>query len=118
MLPKDREACKIQRKPLKVAQHYHRAQLQDLRTVICFYHQFGTAQFCSVVLDVSGQLPPVKRKAGRHRKRARYQSSDSETDDEDEDDEDDREEVEAKYRSMSMQSMMIWLATAGIFNRG
>ncbi|SJL10585.1 uncharacterized protein ARMOST_13973 [Armillaria ostoyae] len=114
MLPKDLESRNVQRKPLKVAQHYHHAQLQDLRTVIGFYHQFGTAQFSRVVLEVSGQLPPEKRKAGRHRKRVRYQSdSDCESDDEDEDeDEDDLEEEEADYRRKSMQP------TAGLSSRG
>ncbi|PBK63137.1 hypothetical protein ARMSODRAFT_1088695 [Armillaria solidipes] len=98
MLPNDRKACTIQRKPLKVV---------------------PSSKICErVVLEVSGQLPPEKRKAGRHRKRVRYQSeSDFESNDEDED-EDDLEEKEAEYRCKSMQSMMIWLSNCWFIQSG
>ncbi|PBK80874.1 hypothetical protein ARMGADRAFT_1039779 [Armillaria gallica] len=80
------------------------------------YQGLSTAQFLRVVLEVSGQLPPEKRKVGRHRRRVRYRSdSGFESDDDDEDkdkdeDEDDLEEKETEYCRNSTQSMMIWLA--------
>ncbi len=130
ILPAERDAHQGERKPRKIKQDASQAQLQDLRTIISFYHLFGTPEYYDIIEGVAGDLPPKKRKAreqGGSRKRA-CSSVSHESDDEDDTESDsysnyhmdsDKDEVSLEYSSemteveqcnITAQTMLIWLA--------
>ncbi|KAK0219792.1 hypothetical protein EDD85DRAFT_864783 [Armillaria nabsnona] len=128
--PAERDAHQGERKPRKIKQDASQAQLQDLRTIISFYHLFGTPKYYDIIEGVAGDLPPKKRKArepGGSRKRACFSVS-YESDDESDTESDsysnyhmdsDKDEVSLEYSSemteveqcnITAQTMLIWLA--------
>ncbi|KAK0469034.1 uncharacterized protein EV420DRAFT_1492068 [Desarmillaria tabescens] len=126
--PAERDAHQSERKPRKIKQDPSQVQLQDLRTIISFYHSFGTSNYYNIIERVAGDLPSPKRKAkeqGRSRKRPCSchddEDSDTESDsssDDTEEDENWKEMAEIEQCNITAQTMLILLANCWSIQAG